>query len=60
MDWMQILALAACGMMLFAMWPMVKRWRENPVRAQPGDWSTAMFIIGLVMLFVLLLIWSVQ
>ena len=60
MDWMQILALAACGMMLFAMWSMVKRWRENPVEAQPGDWSTAVFIIGLVMLFVLLLIWSVQ
>ena len=50
MDWMQIGALIAMGLMAFAMWPMVKRWRENP----------AIFILGLVALFVLLLIWSVQ
>jgi uncharacterized membrane protein YphA (DoxX/SURF4 family) len=60
MEWMQILALVAGGMMLFAIWPMYKNWRENPVEAQPGDWSTALFLMGLVMLFVLLLIWSVQ
>ncbi len=60
MDWMQILALGACGMMLFAIWPRLKAWRENPVEAQEGDWSTALFILGLVVLFVLALIWSVQ
>jgi hypothetical protein len=47
-------------MMLFAIWPMYKNWRANPVEAQPGDWSTAVFLLGLVLLFVLLLIWSVQ
>jgi flagellar biogenesis protein FliO len=47
-------------MMLFAIWPMYKNWRENPVEAQPGDWSTAMFVLGVVILFVLMLIWSVQ
>lgn len=60
MEWMQIGALIAMGLMAFAMWPMVKRWRENPVEAQEGDWSTAIFILGLVALFVLILIWSVQ
>ena len=60
MDWMQIGALIAMGLMAYAMWPMVKRWRENPVEAQEGDWSTAIFILGLVALFVLMLIWSVQ
>jgi hypothetical protein len=60
MEWMQIGALIAMGLMAFAMWPMVKRWRENPVEAQKGDWSTAVFILGLVALFVLMLIWSVQ
>jgi|TARA_B100000767_G_scaffold116808_1_gene111489 hypothetical protein len=60
MDWMQIGALMAMGLMAYAMWPMVKRWRENPVEAQEGDWSTAIFILGLVALFVLMLIWSVQ
>ena len=53
MEWMQILALVAGGMMLFAIWPMYKNWRANPTEAQPGDWSTAIFILGLVMLFVL-------
>ena len=60
MEWMQIGALIAMGLMAFAMSPMVKRWRENPVEAQEGDWSTAVFILGLVALFVLMLIWSVQ
>ena len=60
MDWMQIGALFAMGLMAFAIWPMVKRWRENPAEAQEGEWSTAIFILGLVALFVLLLIWSVQ
>ena len=60
MEWMQILALVAGGMMLFAIWPTYKNWRENPVEAQPGDWSTAMFVLGVVILFVLMLIWSVQ
>ena len=60
MEWMQIGALIAMGLIAFAMWPMVKRWRENPVEAQEGDWSTAIFILGLVALFVLMLIWSVQ
>ena len=60
MEWMQIGALIAMGLMAFAMWPMVKRWRENPVEAQEGDWSTAVFILCLVALFVLMLIWSGQ
>ena len=60
MDWLQILALAAGVLMLVALWPRLKQWRENKVAAEPGDWTNAIFILGLVMLFVLLLVMSVQ
>ena len=60
MDWLQILAVVAGVLMLVALWPRLKHWRENKVEAQAGDWSTAIFILGLVMLFVLLLVMSVQ
>ena len=60
MDWLQILALAAGVLMLVALWPRLKQWRENKVEAEPGDWSNAIFILGLVMLFVLFLVMSVQ
>ena len=60
MDWLQILAVAAGILMLGVLWPRLKHWRENKVEAEPGDWSNAIFILGLVMLFVLLLVMSVQ
>lgn len=60
LDWLQILALGAAVLMLVSLWPRLKHWRENKVEAQPGDWSNAIFILGLVMLFVLLLVMSVQ
>ena len=60
MDWLQILALVAGALMLVSLLPRLKHWRENKVEAQAGDWSTAIFILGLVMLFVLLLVMSVQ
>ena len=60
MDWLQILAVAAGILMLVALWPRLKHWRENKVEAERGDWSNAIFILGLVMLFVLLLVMSVQ
>ena len=60
MDWLQILALAAGVLMLVALWPRPKQWSENKVEAAPGDSTNAIFILGLVMLFVLLLVMSVQ
>ena len=60
MDWLQILVVAAGILMIVALWPRLKHWRENKVEAEPGDWSNAIFIFGLVMLFVLLLVMSVQ
>ncbi len=60
LDWLQILALGAGVLMLVLLWPRLKHWRENKVEAQPGDWSNAIFILGLVMLFVLLLVMSLQ
>ena len=60
MDWSQILAILAGGLMVVLIWPRIKHWRENKVEAEPGDWSNAIFIFGLVLLFVLLLAMSVQ
>lgn len=60
MEWSQIAWAGLMAMILLAMWPAYRRWRENPVEAESGDWSTALFVIGFVVLFVLLLIWSVQ
>ena len=60
MDWLQILAVAAGILMLVALWPRLRHWRENKVEAEPGDWANAIFILGLVTLFVLLLVMSVQ
>ena len=60
MDWLQVLAVAVGILMLVALWPRLKHWRENKVEAEPGAWSNAIFILGLVMLFVLLLVMSVQ
>ena len=60
MDWLQILVVAAGILMIVALWPRLKHWRENKVEAEPGAWSNAIFILGLVMLFVLLLVMSVQ
>ena len=56
MEWSQIAWAGLMAMMLLAMWPAYRRWRENPVEAESGDWSTALFVIGFVVLFVLLLI----
>lgn len=50
----------AMALMAYAIWPRIRQWRENPVEAEEGDWSAAIFILGLVALFVLLLIWVVQ
>ena len=60
MEWMKWLWAIALGLMLISIWPAWKRWQANKIEAQPEDWSTATFILGLVMLFVLLLVVSVQ
>lgn len=47
-------------MMLFYIWPAYKKWREEKHQAEAGDWGNLVFILGLVLLFVSLLIWSVM
>ncbi|HEY5733662.1 MAG TPA: hypothetical protein VIU36_02760 [Gammaproteobacteria bacterium] len=58
--WMKILFGIAITMMLFAMWPAYKHWSTNSPKAEKGDWSTVVFVLGVVVLFVLLMIMSVQ
>ncbi len=57
---MKILFGIAIVMMLFAMWPAYKHWSSNSPKAEKGDWANVVFILGVVVLFVALLIMSVQ
>ena len=57
---LQIVMAIALGMMLFAMWPVYKHWSKNSPAAEKGDWASVVFVLGLVVLFVSLLIMSVQ
>ena len=60
MDWTKILwALVLVGFLAFLI-PQWLRWRKDAPEAEPGAWSSAMLPIGGVVLFVLILIISVQ
>ncbi len=60
MDWMKIIAAAAGIMMLFVLWPAYKHWSNNSPEAEKGDWASVVFALGLVILFVSLMVMSVQ
>ena len=60
MDWMKILAGIAMVLMLLYLWPAYKRHASNSPKAEKGDWQAAILPISAVVLFVLLLIMSVQ
>jgi len=60
MDWTKILwTLVLVGFLAFLI-PQWLRWRKDAPEAEPGAWSSAMLPIGGVVLFVLILILSVQ
>ena len=60
MDWTKILwALVLVGFLAFLI-PQWLRWRKDAPEVEPGAWSSAMLPIGGVVLFVLILILSVQ
>ena len=60
MDWTNILwALMLIGFIAVLV-PQWLRWRKEAPEAEPGAWSSAMLPLGGVVLFVLLLILSVQ
>ena len=60
MDWTNILwALMLIAFIAFLV-PQWLRWRKEAPEAEPGAWASAMLPIGGVVLFVLLLILSVQ
>ena len=53
------MGVSACGF-LGSLIPQWLRWRKDAPEAEPGAWSSAMLPIGGVVLFVLILILSVQ
>ncbi len=57
---MKVMLGIAMLMMLFSMWPAYKHWSKNGPKAEKGDWANVVFILGIVILFVSLLIMSVQ
>ena len=58
--WMKIALAAVFIMMLPRAWTGYKYWSEHGSKPKPGDWQNVIFILGIVVLFVLLLIMSVQ
>ena len=57
---LKIVMAIAIVMMLFSIWPAYKHWSKNSPQAEKGDWANVVFILGVVVLFVSLLIMSVQ
>ena len=57
---LKIMAAIAIIMVLFAIWPAYKYWSQHGPKANKGDWANVVFILGLVVLFISLLIISVQ
>ena len=58
--WEQILFVVLAGGLLFFMWPKLRASMKRERQAEKGEWGNLLFIIGLVVLFVLFLIFSVQ
>ena len=58
--WMKIAMAAVFLMILPRAWKGYQYWTKHGPKAQPGDWQTVIFAIGIVVLFVLLLIMSVK
>jgi len=58
--WLKIALAAVFLMMLPRAWTGYKHWSKHGPEAKPGDWQNVIFILGIVVLFVLLLIMSVQ
>ena len=60
MDWTKLLwALVLVAFLAFLI-PQWLRWRKEAPEAEPGAWAGVMLPIGGVVLFVLILILSVQ
>ena len=60
MDWEKIAWLALIVMMLPGAWRSYQYHVKNSPKAKPGDWQSVSFVFGAVVLFVLLLVKSVQ
>jgi hypothetical protein len=58
--WMKIAMAAVFLMMLPRTFKAYQYWTKHGPKAQPGDWQSVVFALGIVVLFVLLLIMSVQ
>lgn len=60
MDWGKWVWAALLLIMLPGVYRNAKWWLANGPKPQSGDWANVLFIMGMVVLFVLLLIMSVQ
>jgi len=60
MGWEKILWAILIGMMILALIPRTKAMFQQTRQAQPGDWSSAILPLALVVGFVVLLILLVR
>ncbi len=59
MDWLQISSAIFLLLMLVFLFPRAKHVFFNSPKAEPGDWSAALFPLLGVVGFIVLLIWLV-
>ena len=57
--WMKIAWAIPIIIMIALLWPRAQIMMEESRQAEPGDWKSAIVPIGLVIAFVVLLIWMV-
>ena len=58
--WMKIGMAVFFGFMLIWWWPGLNSMIKNSRKAEKGEWASVVFILGIVVLIVALLMWSVS
>ena len=58
--WMKIAWGVMLVMLIVYMYPHAKHWLEHVLKADKGDWQTALLPLALVVGFVILLVMSVR
>lgn len=58
--WEKIILAVVAGLIMFFFFPRMKHWLKGAPKGSRSDWMSLLFVLGFVVLFVLLLVMSVQ
>ncbi|MCG6971383.1 MAG: hypothetical protein LJE85_16575 [Gammaproteobacteria bacterium] len=58
--WEKIILAVIAGLVMFFFFPRMKHWMKGAPKGSRSDWMGLALILGVVVLFVLLMIMSVQ